>query len=417
MNLVRSRSALRHHAWLHAGPVVLSLLLGTAFIDCASGMEESDANSLQVPDAEAPGFDRDSFIKGKAVFEARWRLSDFASGRFSGLGPSFNQHSCASCHIHNGRGSVPREGKDFGTLIIRTSYIDTDPNQELSQLSSYGQSALEKWIAPRVLYEPLAFPIPGRPDESLRTPSYYFVDGKDQRVPNPPVFSPRTPPPLVGMGLIDKIPDQWILDIAASQAKMAGPVRGRPALRKGVGGRIGRFGWKAEAGSLRHQILNALQHDMGIEFHSEPAQTEISESDLNGLEQYMRFLKVPVPRQFSDEGAMIFARIGCNACHVASSPIVGQPIPYSDFLLHDMGPSLADPNASPNATLWRTQPLWGVGLASREGKSSFFLHDGRARSLTEAILWHGGEGAGAKANFITLSPSERMKLIEYLESL
>jgi len=212
---------------------------------------------------------------------------------------------------------------------------------------------------------------------------------------------------------------------------------------------IGRFGWKATRVSLRDQVIEAAAEDLGLASPQRPfggcapaqvAKTpdcaqpiELDEPAIIQLVAYLRGLAAPARRNAEDptvrRGEVLFEQTGCARCHrpnLATGdypplPDLGGKIihPYTDLLLHDMGDELADraPDGAANGKEWRTPPLWGIGLVPTVNGHSFFLHDGRARSLMEAVLWHGGEAAAARNIVVGLSEADRAALIAFIESL
>jgi CxxC motif-containing protein (DUF1111 family) len=271
----------------------------------------------------------------------------------------------------------------------------------------------------------------------------------DWRGPGAPERSSlRLARPLVGLGLLEAVPEAAILARADPGDCNADVISGRPNLARDpeTGAvRLGRFGWKASKVSLRHQVADALLVDMGITTSlfpqgecpggvCPPEAPELSEGDLARLTTYMRALGIPPRRRLSDprvqRGAAIFAAVGCISCHVPSiqtggdHPLVelrNQTIyPYSDLLLHDMGPDLADDSEREFAALpseWRTPPLWSIGLTETVSGQTRLLHDGRARSFLEAILWHGGEAALVRERAAALPTEDREALLAFLASL
>jgi CxxC motif-containing protein (DUF1111 family) len=293
--------------------------------------------------------------------------------------------------------------------------------------------------------------------DGLRAPEYAFSKGK------PALFSARIAPPLIGEGLLEAIPESTILAYADPNDKDGDGVSGKAQISTDpVTGqkRLGRFGWKAGASSLKHQIAGALNTDMGVMTSVLPkpdcgsAQTncgndkgpELSDADLEDLVKYVHLLGVRARRNLDDASAMrgetVFGQIGCATCHVAElktskyhplAELRDQTIrPYTDLLLHDMGPGLADNLGEGQASgaEWRTTPLWGIGLSACVtggvvgpfqkqtcSPDHNYLHDGRARTLEEAILWHGGEGTKSKNAYVALPAADKTAVIKFMESL
>lgn len=244
---------------------------------------------------------------------------------------------------------------------------------------------------------------------------------------------------MFGLGLLEAVPAESLVANQVANARRSDAIRGHvnvvwDSLRQGYA--IGRFGLKANVASLLQQVAGAFASDMGVSnpvFPGEDGAAEIESTVLHEVEMYMQTLGVPRAARQDDpvvqDGALLFARAKCSACHrptlyTGPSPLValsGQTIhPFTDLLVHDMGTGLADGRSdfAASGREWRTAPLWGIGLTQTVGGSAVgFLHDGRARSLEEAILWHGGEAAESKRAFKRMPKRERAALIAFLNSL
>jgi CxxC motif-containing protein (DUF1111 family) len=265
------------------------------------------------------------------------------------------------------------------------------------------------------------------------------------------MISPRIAPAVFGVGLLEAVPEEVIVAAADPDDVDGDGVSGRPNRIVDSDGDIslGRFGWKANVASVEQQTAGAFLGDVGITSSIHPTQDctaaevacrdaisggepELDDHKLGRVVFYTRTLAVPARRDVTVPdvvaGEAVFSSIGCASCHTpelqtGDTDIValrGQTIrPYTDLLLHDLGPGLADgrPDGLATGTEWRTPPLWGIGLVETVNGHTRFLHDGRARNLTEAVLWHGGEADGAQQRFRSLSASERAALIAFLESL
>jgi CxxC motif-containing protein (DUF1111 family) len=256
--------------------------------------------------------------------------------------------------------------------------------------------------------------------------------------------------PVFGLGLLEAINEQDIIALADEYDVDNNGISGKPNYAYDVLSqkiKLGRFGWKAAQTSIIQQSAGAYNEDMGItnliypnestlgqiQYQSANEKYELADSILYAVAFYIQTLAVPGRRNVNDEtvkqGKIIFKQIGCSSCHVAMQktgvnmafPELSNQIifPYSDLLLHDMGEELADyrPDHLANGYEWRTPPLWGIGLTNNVNGHNNFLHDGRARSISEAIMWHGGEGTTSKLNFKKLSKSDRKKLLAFLNSL
>ncbi len=379
---------------------------------------------LLAADSTMPSLD---FITGKALFEKNWVPSFSSTTASDGLGPLYNARSCNQCHPDGGRGSRQQ------SLVLHVN----DP--------VYGQQ-LQKYA------------IAGLPREA--DVSVVFTDVNNDGMPAAPAIvidklshgpmaidavSARIGPSLHGLGLLASIPDELILAGADEADSNGDGISGRVnMIADKQGGRaIGRFGWKAGQVSLRGQLARALSLDLGLGNPVFPsaggdctaAQTdclkapngnsshhdnlEANDQVLDLLLAYVTGLPAPSKtsyRQPQDAvGAQLFRHTGCAACHVPSFESDDFKLSaYTDLLLHDMGPGLADklPEGSARGSEWRTPPLWG--LASQHGA---FLHDGRAATIEEAVWWHGGEGAAARDHYKNLSQQQRNDLNAFLIGL
>lgn len=351
------------------------------------------------------------------------------------LGPRYVNNSCVSCHTRNGRGLPPAVGAPLEQYVVHigTTTGEADPlrghvfQTGASQGGSEGQIVLASWAD----------------NDGLRIPGYTFSGA-----PAPQAFSVRIAPQLVGMGLLEAISESDILQRADPNDADGDGISGRAHLvtdpETGVL-RLGRLGWKASASSVRHQVASALRTDMGVmtsvyptpdcgpEQNCQSGGPELTDEQLHDLTRYNALLGVRARRDLDDptalQGETLFDSVGCTSCHVprhVTSPyhplseLRDQIIwPYTDLLVHDMGPGLAD-NLSEDdisGAEWRTPPLWGIGLTNGVSGGEAYLHDGRARTLHEAIRWHGGEGDNSRAAYEALSAAEQDALLRFLGSL
>lgn len=390
------------------------------------------------------------------------------------LGPRFNQPTCFGCHINNGRSLPPMvPNQRLDTMAVRTA--STDANGRQLPHPTYGMAvqmnarsasgAPQDWgTSVRVAgFDTRNVTLADGTVVELRKPRLAF-DG-----PTPPVHSLRNAQPLIGMGLLEAISDAEILSRVRTTPDADG-VKGTAnfAYDPETGAvRVGRYGWKASKVSLRHQAAAAALLDMSVttplypnrECMGGPAQCSsaraergLSDEALVAITRYLALLGVPAQRSQASgfprgvaplpyldvnpaqvaAGAQVFTAAKCSTCHVSTlqtgngtelAEVRNQTIkPYTNLLLHDMGEDLADNLVEGQATgsLWRTAPLWGIGytewVAGGAGKAGY-LHDGRARTLTEAILWHGGEAAASRQRFVNLSRTDREALLAFLKSL
>lgn len=428
------------------------LVLGAALADQA-GAEQAAYSHLIAdlsPEAQA------AVIKGRAAFEASWRVK--GSGKFKGLGPTFNATACNACHEANGRGHPPRRaGEPLKSLLIHLSVPGETATGGPRPTVSYGTQLNDRAI-PGVPAEGRVFldyrPVAGRFGDgtpyTLRAPAYAFFRLAFGQLPDDVLISPRVAPALAGLGLLDALTDRAILAGADPDDADGDGISGKPNwVWDDAAGerRLGRFGWKANQPSLRQQTAAALLADMGITTSYYPSQNcpeqqvfclsadeaglpEAGDEILHALVTYGRSLAPPAPRwrgnKLAEDGRELFMAAGCAACHMprfnsdaAETAANSDFEPYSDLLLHDMGEGLADGRQDFAATgrEWRTPPLWGLGYLMAVNGHELLLHDGRARGFEEAILWHGGEAERAKEAFRLMSVDERNALIAFLSAL
>ena len=414
------------------------------------------------PVGELEGFAQTQYLRGHSLFNANWAPAPSRLGAVrDGLGPVYDATGCARCHLQNGRGRPIAKGAAAPrTLILRLSLGETGPHDPPPPHPRYGGQLNGRAIPGvpaegrlEVTYEVIEGRFPDGEPYRLRKPRYRVADLAHGPLEPETKISPRLPPPVTGLGLVEALPEAALLARADPEDADGDGISGRPNyLRDPEDGRLvlGRYGWKAGAASLRQQTAGALLGDMGITSSLFPAENctalqtdcrarpaggtpEIGEADLAALVFYMQILNPPGRRNSADpevvRGAELFEAAGCAACHVVEMTTAEHPetgilsnlvfYPYSDFLLHDMGEGLADGRAEYAASgrEWRTPPLWGAGLADALNGHGFYLHDGRASTLQEAILWHGGEAEAARRAFTQMPKADRAALLRFLESL
>ncbi|WP_284178520.1 di-heme oxidoredictase family protein [Rhabdaerophilum sp. SD176] len=426
------------------------------------------------------GFARElDFKVGNGLFRKLWVSAPASTKASDGLGPLYNARACQSCHLKDGRGHPPASDRPedrSASLLLRLSIppqtaaeVDdlaagrrlTIPEpvygHQLQEFSVQGHPAEGRLV---VRYVEVELPLRGGEVVRLRKPAYSIVDPGYGPLHAEAMVSPRIAPPMIGLGLLEAIPEADILALADLEDRDGDGISGRPNLVPSPDSSrpvLGRFGWKAGQPTVLQQSAEAFTMDIGIGTPLTPhpagdctdrqqvclraphgvapgrAGEEISRAMLEAVALYSRNLAVPPRREPNRpehlRGKRLFSEIGCAACHKPQfrtgedSPdphLRGQVIwPYSDMLLHDMGEGLADgrPEGQANGREWRTAPLWGIGLTPIVNGHSFLLHDGRARNATEAILWHGGEAEAARERFRDLNAEDRTDLLAFLNSL
>ena len=415
----------------------------------------SHAFSIPAPNLSTAALQK--HLEGDVEFEAVFVTAPAVVN--PGLGPIYNNVSCINCHARDGRGRPPRsdeglvsllfrlslpkaegsvDGKPpipvpgFGTQLNNRSIVETNPEGKVK--IDYTEQTLTTADGTRV---------------HLRHPNYTFTETY-QPIPENVEVSPRVAPAVFGLGLLEAIPEKVILAYADEADINRDGISGKPNFVWDVVAQryaIGRFGWKANQPTLRQQVAAAYNDDMGITTSlfltensaGQPQLTEhgttpeVSDEILDVVTFYVRTLAVPARRDVDNpqvkQGEQLFAQAQCANCHIPTlrtGVLTGVPSvsnqtihPYTDMLLHDMGPGLADnrPDFHASGSEWRTPPLWGIGLIRRVNGHTNFLHDGRARNLMEAILWHGGEAEVSRQTVEQMSKTERDALIAFLESL
>ncbi|TAH25327.1 MAG: thiol oxidoreductase [Cytophagales bacterium] len=437
----------------------------------ASSDEELSSGKLTVFDQsensfgnQVPGLtgeESGKFVVGNSFFRSNWVTSPSSTTARDGLGPFFNARSCGSCHAKDGRGFPPESGElDMHSLLFRLSIEGTNPDGSPKAHPEYGgqiQSSaiqgLQAEAQPLVEYIDFEYTYPDGEILKLRKPIYSFSTNYGNLEANVKT-SPRVGLQLCGMGLLEAIPENDILKLSDEADSNNDQISGKPNYvwdYESNKKTLGRFGWKANQPSLRQQVAGAFNGDIGItselftkeEFPSSIIEIilnlpnggvpEISNKTIDEVTFYCQTLAVPARRNFKNpdviEGKQLFTKIGCEKCHHAEyktsafhSPSVLSSIvirPYTDMLLHDMGTALADnrEDFQANGLEWRTTPLWGLGLIKTVNNHTFLLHDGRARNIEEAIIWHGGEAENSKKEFSKLNKTDRLKLLQFLNSL
>ncbi|MEO1198486.1 MAG: di-heme oxidoredictase family protein [Pseudomonadota bacterium] len=443
----------------------------------ATSRERINSNTFSHPSANISFEGRQDFLIGNGLFKKVWVSSPSSTQASDGLGPLFNARSCQRCHLKDGRGHPPDGPDDLATsMFLRLSVPPRTAEEERAlaeritlripepvyggQLQDVAVPGIPAEGRMTITYEETAVALNGGETVMLRRPTY-SVDDLGYGPLDPDVMlSPRVAPQMIGLGLLEAIHPADILANADPDDLDGDGISGKPSwVRDPETGDLvlGRFGWKASNPTVHTQTAGAFNGDIGISNPGAPdphgdctegqpacremptgvqerlGDTEAPDPILDLVVFYSRNLAVPARRDVDDpdvlHGKELFYDTGCAACHrpkfvtsrEAQDPELRFQLiwPYTDMLLHDMGEGLADnrPVGDASGTEWRTAPLWGIGLTETVNGHTFFLHDGRARNLLEAILWHGGEAQTARDTVVAMTPDERAALIRFLESL
>lgn len=444
--------------------------IGPAYGDPALPGGETTAtvdgsNAFSQPAANLSFEQRLDFSVGNSFFRNPWVTAPASTAARDGLGPLFNSTSCQGCHIKDGRGHPPRPGQAQAvSLLIRLSLpegatrirephmgVIPEPNYG-DQLQDFGILGVDPEARINWSYEEKILTFENGESFSLRQPVFEFSDLAYGDMHPDTLFSPRVAPSMIGLGLLDAIPAADILaleDVNDADGDGISGKANRVWNQRTNDFDLGRFGWKAGQPTVEQQAAGAFFGDIGISSsfnNAKPCsfrqtsclsaptggEPELSDQILDVVTFYSRHLAVPYRPDAADEeilaGQEIFASVGCAACHrpswvtgtVEDNALSQQRIyPYTDLLLHDMGEDLADnrPEFDANGREWRTPPLWGLGRYQEVNGHTELLHDGRARNIFEAILWHGGEAEASRDAVVALDETERALLLKFLGSL
>lgn len=433
---------------------------------------DSGAQAYSVPYAAITKEQAQQFAEGHAQFNEAWVVAPDPSGVW-GLGPTFNEDRCAHCHQNNGRSAAVAPGAEAARgPLVRLSIPGKSEHGGPLPHPHYGDQLQNRGIDDRVppeghavvTYEPRVVSFGDGEQIELRVPKVTFKQLQFGELGSEAMISLRIAPQVVGVGLLEAVPEETILSIATEQEPLG--VRGKPNYVWDIENEqkaLGRFGWKASQPSIRQQTAAAFIGDIGATsylFQAEncPAiqtacldtpsaascggqggctgntfRPEVNPSRLKHITLYLQTLAVPARRNVADpevqRGERLFAEAKCSACHVPQLKTGPKPAvpaaanliirPYTDLLLHDMGEALADGRSDFEAggREWRTAPLWGIGLLHTVSGHSDLLHDGRARNVAEAILWHGGQAQPARDAFRNMPKADRQALVKFVESL
>lgn len=403
---------------------------------------------------------RSTFFVGNSFFKENWVIAPSSTDGRDGLGPLYNARSCSSCHLLDGRGSPPEKPTEpLSSVLVRLSVPGQTNDGNPAPEPTYGGQLQPKAIpgvVPEgdafVAYEDITGTFPDGDTYTLRRPTYSFALARGEMVADT-MRSPRVAPQMIGLGLLEAIAESDIVAAEDPDDADQDGISGRPnrvwdpMLGKTT---LGRFGWKANQPNLEAQTAGAFLGDMGIStsvFSTQECTSaevdcsaapdggtpECSEHILDAVIFYSKTLAPPARRDWKEpevlQGKQLFAAAGCAKCHTPvqqTGTLDGFPElsnqtirPFTDLLLHDMGEELADgrPDFHADGREWRTPPLWGIGLLEVVNGHTNLLHDGRARGVVEAVLWHGGEAEASRKAFQEMPREQRQALVQFVESL
>jgi len=400
------------------------------------------------------------FGAGNSFFRLSWVTAPSSTTARDGLGPFYNAVACANCHFKDGRGRPPMfDGETARGLLLRFCVDGIQPNGSSTPDPVYGGQLQDNAILGQtvkgkynILSQDITETLADGTIITLKKPVYQLVNLGYGPVAANLKISPRIANQIIGLGLLEAVSESTILSYADATDSNGDGISGRPNYVYDIQSnsqKLGRFGWKANQPNVRQQVAGAFSGDMGITSVLFPNENcppgvdcnaianggtpEIDDANFEKVVLYSRTLSVPARRNHDAQevlrGKKTFETIGCASCHIPKmqtgndydiTAFRNQTIrPYTDLLLHDMGNELADntPDFLASGSEWRTPPLWGIGLINVVNGHTNLMHDGRARNITEAILWHGGEAQTAKNKFKQLTTQEREELLLFLNSL
>lgn len=472
--------------------------VGAGYLASAKDQDQSLEKSSLMPGGEATttrgsttrnafsqfsaniGFAGEARFKiGNAIFRKTWVSSPSSTKSSDGLGPLYNARACQHCHLKDGRGHPPEANwpdDDAVSMFLRLSIPPQNDEQKKQlaehrinvvpeptyggQLQDIAVHGLNGEGHMYITYRPKPVKLNDGTVIELRAPSYKITDLGYGPLHPDTMISPRVAPTMLGLGLLESIPEDTILAGADPDDKNGDGISGRANMVWSIADNkvtLGRFGWKAGNPTVRQQSAGAFAGDIGLSSpmvqtpsgdctanekvclnapngeDPEKGTPEVTKQMLDFVTFYAENLAVPKRRNAEEEavkeGQELFNTIGCSSCHTPTfmtgkAPglphLSNQRIwPYTDLLLHDMGEGLADhrPEGVASGSEWRTAPLWGTGLTKQVSGHTYFLHDGRARNVEEAILWHGGEAKAAREGYAGLTKEERQSLLAFVNSL
>ncbi|MCA8953616.1 MAG: thiol oxidoreductase [Planctomycetes bacterium] len=420
----------------------------------AQGVADATSNAFSLPLPFLTAKERRAFAVGNSFFKQNWVTAPASTAGRDGLGPLFNARSCSSCHFRDGRSQPPvDDDRDRSGLLVRIGVRQPDgPDLPHPRYGGQIQDVAVQGIAPEASVRIGTAPRPGSYGDGepfeLLAPEYELRDLGYGELGEGTVLGARVAPQMVGLGLLEAIPVAALLAGEDPDDRDGDGISGRA--HRLADGAIGRFGWKATQPTVEAQAAAAFVNDIGITSALEPDEAlapsqrqqlifasggapEIEARTFERVVFYSRTLAVPDPRGVDDpevrRGSALFGEFGCALCHVPEhttgavdwhADINELAIrPYTDLLLHDLGEGLADQKRDGDAlpAEWRTPPLWGIGLVPVVNGHTRYLHDGRARDLAEAVLWHGGEAFASRERFRLAPRPDRAALLAFLSSL
>ena len=432
---------------------------GEEFLAGALGVNATSRDAFGFEILGLTEFEKVKFGTGNSLFSQNWAKYGNSATARDGLGPTFNARACTSCHFKDGRGEPPVNGEISKGFLMRIS-LGQDENGQAIPGPGYGEQIQERSnlgvpfeAKVNVSYTDETHEYPDGSTYELRTPTYTFTDEHFGSLSGIKT-SPRIGTQTIGLGLIDALPESEILkfvdEFDSDNDGISGRANNTYDIESGAL-KLGKYGWKANAATLKQQVTSAFHGDMGLtsvllpidncpspqqdclDDPKDESEFEVSNRQLERITFYQATLAVPNRRNFRDEsvlkGKVLFTELNCISCHSTNlktgnsefTPLLNNITirPYSDFLLHDMGDKLADNRGDflATGTEWRTQPLWGIGLIPTVNNHTFLLHDGRARTIEEAILWHGGEAETSKLAFKNLNAEERQNVLDFINTL
>ncbi|PIE74362.1 MAG: thiol oxidoreductase, partial [Deltaproteobacteria bacterium] len=406
---------------------------------------------LDRPIAKLSDNEQDLFMMGRSFFAIPWVFAPSATTARDGLGPLFNANTCTSCHSGNGLGETyTKSGNISRALITKLSRPNGEPVPHYGgQIAVNGMQDVPFEATPTRTITDIPISYPDGKKVILHKPTYGLKNLNYGELADDVVIVQRRAPALVGLGLLTKVSDKEILKNADTDDKNKDGISGKPNWLDKNKTVLGRFTVKAGSSSVLEQTAIAAANDMGLTnplFPNELCTDEqtacqkapkgrpsvvdgqtldLPANRLAAITFYLNNAKIPVKKlnAIGQQGKKMFTDIGCVDCHLSQmTTIDGMTFaPYTDLLLHDMGEGLADGRVegSANEREFRTAPLWGLSTYAKTLKSKipYYLHDSRATSIEEAILWHGGESEKSKQLFMKLPEKDRQVVLAFLNQL